>query len=65
MTAPRPVKLDARQVALTHYNERTKQQLEVLRGNFLDNQLTDIVAAGNVLSPLTSHSVLNSAQTGA
>ena len=32
MDAPRPLKLDARQVALTHYNPRTKQQLEVLRG---------------------------------
>ena len=32
MAAPRQSKLDARQVAFTHYNERTKQYLEVLRG---------------------------------
>ena len=31
MAAPRPPKLDARQVSLTHYNERTRQHLEVLR----------------------------------
>ena len=32
MDAGRPLKLDARNVSLTHYNERMKQPLEVLRG---------------------------------
>ncbi len=32
MNASRPLKLDARRVALTHYNERTRQPLEVLCG---------------------------------
>lgn len=31
MTAPRPPKLDARHVSLTHFNERMQQPLEVLR----------------------------------
>jgi NitT/TauT family transport system ATP-binding protein len=39
MDAPRTPKLDARRVSLTHYNNRTKQRLEVLRS--IDLQVSE------------------------
>jgi NitT/TauT family transport system ATP-binding protein len=46
MAAPRPPKLEARHVSLTHDNERTRQKIEVLRDidlTVLDGELVTIV----------------------